>query len=306
MKRKTKIKIIFLITVINLAFISVYSNNIYRSLANYTDTSNKVKLFYLKESAYTNLTISPILIDDTLPTNNWSYTASTYDWCSGSGNWGDPYVIENVTIDGLDTGSCITIKSSSVPFIIRNCILYNAGLTLNDAGIRLDSTTNGQIFNSINSNNTIGILCISNSNNNTIFGNRIEHNVETGIEMFFSDDNTVYSNCFINNSVNALDDGTNNQWDNGSIGGNYWDDYPGSDADGDGIGDDPYNITGPAGSQDEYPLMRCPLIIYSVSGPKDYTELINTIVYVLIGVSIGAVVIIFIQLKRTVYKDVFK
>lgn len=307
MKRKTKMKIIFLISVINLVFISVYSNNVYRSLTNYMNTSSKVKLFYLKDSAYTDLTGSPILIDETLPNNNWSHTALTYDWCSGNGTWSDPYVIESVTIDGNNTGSCITIKASSAPFIIKNSILYNAGSVLSDSGIQLYNTTNGQIFNnSINSNNRYGILCIFYSENNTIFENRIEDNVETGIEMVISDDNTVYKNCFINNSVNALDDGTNNKWDNGSIG-NYWDDYAsngGFDRNGDGIGDVPYNITGSAGSKDEYPLMRCPFI--PVSGPKEYTDLINTIVYIFIGVSIGAVVIIFIQLKRTVYKDVFK
>ena len=47
---------------------------------------------------------------------------------------------------------------------------------------------------------------------------------------------------------------SSNYWDDGSEG-NYWDDYVGSDSDGDGIGDTPYNI--PSGNnKDRYPLMK--------------------------------------------------
>ena len=53
---------------------------------------------------------SSIIIDDLDPTKNWSYTASHYDWCSGSGSKEDPYIIENITIDGLGIGSCIYSK----------------------------------------------------------------------------------------------------------------------------------------------------------------------------------------------------
>ena len=54
-------------------------------------------------------------------------------------------------------------------------------------------------------------------------------------------------------NISAMDNGTLNYWDNGEIG-NYWDDYDGVDADNDGIGDTPFNITGSAGSIDNYPI----------------------------------------------------
>ena len=40
---------------------------------------------------------------------NWSATESTYDWCTGAGTSGNPYVIENVTIDAQGKGTCIDI-----------------------------------------------------------------------------------------------------------------------------------------------------------------------------------------------------
>ena len=71
-------------------------------------------------------------------------------------------------------------------------------------------------------------------------------------------DNRFYENCFFTNVEDVSDNGFDNAWDNGARG-NYWDTYNGTDANGDGIGDVPYNIPGIAGSQDRFPLISCPV-----------------------------------------------
>ncbi len=101
--------------------------------------------------------------------------------------------------------------------------------------------------------------------NNTITSNIIKGNLGKGAsidEASFS--NLIYFNEFINNNIKTEDNGMNNQWDNGSIG-NYWDDYGGADADEDGIGDTPYNISGTAGSHDNYPIWWDPPKISIIS-----------------------------------------
>ena len=155
----------------------------------------------LKSSKFWNLTGSLILIDDSIWNKNWAYTAWHYDWCSGSGSWTDPYVIENVTINGQYLSSCIDIRNSDKYFIIRNCTLYNSR---NFPCIYFLYTNNGKIIdNNCSDNNGDGIY-LRDSNNNTLSGNTLINNRGDGINLVFSNTNTLSGNTFDNNRYGGI------------------------------------------------------------------------------------------------------
>lgn len=91
-------------------------------------------------------------------------------------------------------------------------------------------------------------ITVSYSSYNLIRSNIVENNSE-GIMLFAGEGNRIYHNNLINNPGEVLDSGENT-WDNGAEG-NYWDDYNGTDLDGDGIGDTYLPWRG----VDYYPLM---------------------------------------------------
>ena len=86
---------------------------------------------------------------------------------------------------------------------------------------------------------------------------------EYGVVVGASSGNSIYSNYFINVTQQILDTEmgaglpSENSWDNG-VEGNYWSDYVGADADGDGIGDSPHLLY--ENNQDNHPLMDHPPI----------------------------------------------
>jgi len=179
----------------------------------------------VKPAGFWNLTGSSIVIDDLNPTMNWAYTASNYDWCSGSGTLLDPYLIENVTIGGQGSGNCIEILNSNVHFILKNCTVYNSGSFR--TGIFLNNTNNGKIIdndcvkhknhgiylyssdNNILSGNTVNNNAITGihlflSNNNTLSGNTANNNTNDGVHLYLSDNNTLSGNTANNNTVSGI------------------------------------------------------------------------------------------------------
>ncbi|MBN1539345.1 MAG: right-handed parallel beta-helix repeat-containing protein, partial [Candidatus Thermoplasmatota archaeon] len=117
----------------------------------------------------------------------------------------------------------------------------------NKYGIIIEESDSNTIINNIISENEIGIQ-IEDSDNNILIDNSISEN-DCGIQIDEgSTSNTIHHNSFIDNEVQAQDEG-DSTWDDGEGEGNYWSDYIGSDGDNDGVGDNPYQ------SLDENPLM---------------------------------------------------
>lgn len=148
----------------------------------------------------------------------------------------------------------------------NNVISYNIIKDFSNNGIELESNSN-KIYNNtiINSTSTTkyssAIFVRGPCRYNVIYNNIFSTHVATGIYLLNSSkNNIIYHNNFINNRINAWDEG-DNIWYKfklfGKSTGNYWDDYienGGYDNNGDGIGDIPYNIPG-GNNQDPYPLM---------------------------------------------------
>ena len=166
---------------------------------------------------------------------------------SGSGTAADPYVIEGWYIDASPTDYGIYIDHTSAHFVIRGCVVEKA----RDAGIYLNSSTNAVIEKSQLTLGEAGVRLL-NSSGNLIRENVIANNHYGIVMMLGSQGNTIQGNSFINNGTNALDQRHLNTWTGTS--GNYWSDYTGSDADGDGVGDQAYNTV-----YDPHPLMAPPV-----------------------------------------------
>jgi len=90
--------------------------------------------------------------------------------------------------------------------------------------------------------------------NATIKENTVKANNGTGITVYCASNNTIYHNNILDN-INQFNITTSSNTWNSSYpsGGNYWSDYTGTDADGDGIGDTPYIID--VNNTDHHPLM---------------------------------------------------
>jgi len=178
-------------------------------------------------------------------------------------------------IDGRATGDVVSICASTV--FLQGFLIQHSGVEEQNAGIVvigkncsilsniLYDNFQGMILkhsaedttiahNEIMNNGWNGITLKSGCKGTRIFENTISDNFYAGIGISEASNNYIYHNTFKTNRYQAYDD-SKNVWDNGyPSGGNYWSDYTGSDANGDGIGDTPYAI--PDGiNTDRYPLM---------------------------------------------------
>jgi parallel beta-helix repeat protein len=202
----------------------------------------------------------------------------------------------NITVSGntiSNSGYGIHFQMGGSTNTVFNNIITNCG-----SGIRTDYTDENFVyknnvtdsymaiaigyessFNKIAANDAsmsdFGVVIMDHSNNNTVFNNDVHDNYY-GIALLWQSNNTkVYHNNFVDNVQQTLvGDAFNNVWDDDyPSGGNYWSDYAGVDANGDGIGDTPYIID--ADNQDRYPLMHpwSPLPVHNVNTGLGYATI---------------------------------
>ena len=147
-----------------------------------------------KVSGYWDLTGSLIFIDD-----NWSLTASSYGWCYYNGTH---YIIENVTLDVLGSGSGITIKNSNDFFEIRNCTIYNATGVWSWSAISMDTVSNGRVIRNNLSNNNIGVYSLN--SNDVMISHNVMDKLESGGIYSELSDTVVISHNNISRTVEGI------------------------------------------------------------------------------------------------------
>ena len=272
-------------------YLETYSNN--NTVTENTFVYNRFAI-ELDVSAYNT-------ISDNVFTDNgdgiWLDTASSYDTGSSyniiSGNnmdncsWdaiglangsSNNTIVGNTAVNNQYGGIYIT-GGYNLPCddnIISGNIVDVAGW-----GVYLDYECSHNIISGNDFRNTYYGIYLSRASNNTVTENNVKNN-DDGVYLYKASDNQFWHNNFTDNTqqVEISGDSYPNIWDNGyPSGGNYWSNYNGTDANGDGIGDSPYVID--ANNTDNYPLMTA----VGIPVEKSFNVTVGDTDYVIMTVS---------------------
>jgi parallel beta-helix repeat protein len=254
-------------------------SNTGNTISNNTCSSNSNFGIYLGSSSYND-------ISNNTCSNSW---VGVYLYSSSNSN-----IISNNTCNSNSVwGYGILLEwSSNSNIISNNTCGFNSG---GGYGIYIRFSSDGNTLTNNNcSNNVIGIILSASSN--IIAWNEVCNNTNQGVYIGSGSYNRIWNNTLYHNNGSgdtyiqaknqALDSGGINWWNSTNGYGNYWADWTTPDVTYRfGIVDLPYNITGPAGAKDYYPLTSP-----KVSAPpiSEFSELIIPIVgLVLIALAFG-------------------
>ena len=189
--KKTKTKTILLVLSITCAFYIGAGSLFFENLTIVKD--NKVNPVDFKPKS--SILHDQISIDE-LSSNNWSDFGNK----TGSGIYGDPYIIRDLEINSNYGGSGISIFNSRVYAQIINCTLIHSENIFYQGGIHLYNSTNIEIIDCNASSNPYNGIILQYSNNNSISGCTVEDNWSFGVILYDSHNNTINLNNFTGQS----------------------------------------------------------------------------------------------------------
>ncbi len=143
----------------------------------------------------------------------------------------------------------------------------------NNVGARITGSGFGEFTNNLLSANQEYGLYLYGVTNSSILNNTIQLTEGIGIySAGSSGNNSIWGNAILSNVINAVDNSSDNMWDNAIDTGNEWDDYNGTGY---------YQISGTARAVDHYPIkgldIRPPTLWHSYNPAIGYKSTGNTL-----------------------------
>ncbi len=129
---------------------------------------------------------------------------------TGNGTVWNPWIIENLEINGTGYGYCVYVANTTEHFVVRNSNLHNASggpgsIYYFNSSVILFNVSHADISNNTVAFSNYGIYLYSNSFNNTILNNTVCYNTDTGVLLDAgSNGNEISDNIAYNNGLHGI------------------------------------------------------------------------------------------------------
>jgi len=218
------------------------------------------KIGYLGLVNSTNIKVKNLNVQNNQQGILFAFTIdSSINNVSAKNNWDGIYVAHSSNISANENNANKNFDYGIKFFNSSRSIASGNNVDNNGwAGIGLFKSSNSTIDGNEANFNYYNLHIVYTNNSVIARNNAIAVKPAYSIVVYYSHNNVIYHNTFVNSLLyietrNGTRFTPKNSWDNG-LEGNYWSNYTGEDADGDGIGDTPYMVG--KDNVDNYPLMR--------------------------------------------------